>query len=35
MLKWHHWFTLVILVAVAYYAGMQGWFGKFRTAVTG
>ena len=31
-MKSYHWLTLVVVIVVAYYAGMKGWLGKARNA---
>lgn len=34
-MKLPHWIGLVVVIALAYYAGMNGWLGKAKAAVTG
>jgi len=34
-MKSYHWITMLVIAAVAYYAGMKGWASKAKSAVTG
>jgi len=34
-MKSYHWVTMVVIIAVAYYAGMKGWLNKAKEAVQG
>lgn len=34
-MKAHHWVVTLLVVALAYYAGMKGWLGKAKDAVAG
>lgn len=31
-MKSYHWITIVVIVALAYYAGMKGWLAKAKAA---
>jgi hypothetical protein len=33
-MKSYHWITMLVIVAVAYYAGMKGWLTKAKSAVS-